>query len=147
VGQDGGIWEASHTENASASPDRIWALWDEPASWPEWNPQFESVDFEGTLGVGERVRVKLRKGGRMELRVVALEPQRLLVHEARLPGARLGHEHRIEPRGDGSEVTHRLYVRGLSSGLFALLLGRKRMSELVVEFAARERELAERRRR
>jgi hypothetical protein len=87
--------------------------------------------------------VKLRKGGRMELQAVTLEPERLLVHEARLPGARLGHEHLVEPKGNGSEITHRLYVRGPFSAPFALLLGRKRMSELVLEFAARERELVE----
>jgi hypothetical protein len=78
----------------------------------------------------------------MELRVVTLEPERLLIHEARLPGARLGHEHRLAPKGKGSEITHRLYVRGLLSGLFAMLLGRKRMRELVVEFVEREKELA-----
>jgi Polyketide cyclase / dehydrase and lipid transport len=118
-------------------------LWSEPGRWPEWHPQFESVDFEGVVAMGDRVRVKLRKGGRMELQVVTVEPERLLVHEARMPGARLGHEHRLEPKGKGSEITHRLYVRGPFSGLFALLLGRKRMEELVVEFIERERELAE----
>jgi hypothetical protein len=79
----------------------------------------------------------------MELRVVTLEPERLLVHEARFPGARLGHEHRVAPEGKGSEITHRLYVRGFLSGLFAMLLGRKRLRELVVEFVEREKELAE----
>jgi hypothetical protein len=118
-------------------------LWIEPGRWPDWHPQFESVEFEGQLDVGDRVRVKLRKGGRMELRALTLEPERLLVHEARLPGARLGHEHRVEPKGKGSEITHRLYVRGLLSGLFAMLLGRKRMRELVAEFAKREKKLAE----
>jgi hypothetical protein len=103
----------------------------------------ESVASEGELAAGDRIRVKLRKGGRMELRVVKVHPERVLVHEARMPGARLGHEHRLEPKGKGSEITHRLYVRGPLSGLFALLLGRKRMEALVTEFTERERELAE----
>jgi hypothetical protein len=87
--------------------------------------------------------VKLRRGGRMQFEIVRLEPERLFVDEARLPGARLGHEHRVTPEGKGSEITHRIYVRGPFSGLFALLLGRKRMSESVVSFVERERELAE----
>jgi hypothetical protein len=87
--------------------------------------------------------VKFRRGGRMQFEIVALEPERLFVDEARLPGARFGHEHRVAPKGKGSEITHRLYVRGLFSGLFALLLGRKRMSESVVRFVERERQLAE----
>jgi hypothetical protein len=79
----------------------------------------------------------------MQFEIVALEPERLLIDEARLPGARLGHEHRVEPKGNGSQITHRIYVRGPFSGLFALLLGRKRMSESVVRFVEREKELAE----
>jgi uncharacterized protein YndB with AHSA1/START domain len=137
------VFQTSHTESSYASPAEIWALWRDPARWPEWHPQMESVASGGELAAGDRIRVKLRKGGRMELRVVTVEPERVLVHEAHMPGARLGHEHRLEPKGKGSEITHRLYVRGPLSGLFALLLGRKRMEELVIEFAERERELAE----
>jgi Polyketide cyclase / dehydrase and lipid transport len=137
------IWEASHTDSSSATPAEIWALWSDPARWPEWNEQLESTDLEGEIAVGEKLKVKLRRGGRMQFEIVALEPERLLIDEARLPGARLGHEHRVEPKGKGSEITHRIYVRGPFSGLFALLLGRKRMSESVVRFVEREKELAE----
>jgi hypothetical protein len=79
----------------------------------------------------------------MQFVIVALEPQRLLRDEARFPGARFGHEHRLEPLADGCEITHRLYVEGFASGLWALMLGRKRMRESVVAFCERERELAE----
>jgi hypothetical protein len=81
------------------------------------------------------VRVKLRKGGTLRQRVAAFEPGRRLVTEYRLPGARVGHEHMVEQRGSGSAVTHRLYVAGPLSGFWALMLGRKRMRELVEGFA------------
>ena len=93
--------------------------------------------------VGQKLKVKLRRGGRMEFKVVELEAERLFVDEAKLPGARLGHEYRVRPKGKGAEITHRIYVRGPLSGLFALLLGRRRMSESVVKFVEREKELAE----
>ena len=137
------IWEATHTDSSSASPAAVWALWSDPGRWPEWNDQVESAELEGELAVGEKLRVKLRRGGRMQFEIVALEPERLFVQEARLPGARLGHEHRVKPKGKGSEITHRTYVRGPSSGLFALLLGRKRMSESIVRFVERQKDLAE----
>lgn len=121
----------------------MWALWSDPSRWPEWNDQLESGELEGEFAVGEKLRVKFRRGGRMQFEIVALEPERLLVDEARMPGARLGHEHRLEPAGEGVEITHRIYVRGALSGLFALLLGRTRMRESVVRFVERERELAE----
>jgi hypothetical protein len=137
------IFEASHTDSTSASPAQVWALWSDPARWPDWNEQVESVELEGDLAVGQKLKVKLRRGGRMEFQIVELEPERVFVDESKLPGARLGHEYRVQPKGEGAEITHRIYVRGPFSGLFSLLLGRKRMSELVVRFVEHEKELVE----
>lgn len=137
------IFEAVHSERTRASADAVWELWRDPERWPEWNSQLESGELEGSFAVGEKVRVKFRRGGKMQFEIIALEPQRLFVDEARFPGARYGHEHRLEPNGDGCEISHRLYVKGFTSGLWALMLGRKRMRESVALFAAAEREIVE----
>ncbi len=79
----------------------------------------------------------------MRFEIVALEPGALLIDEARFPGARLGHEHRLEPSPAGCTITHRVYVSGVASGLWSLMLGRKRLRASVGEFAAREREIVE----
>jgi hypothetical protein len=71
--------------------------------------------------------------------VVALEPDRLLVTEYALPGARVGHEHLVETRGPGSEVTHRLYVVGPLSGMWSMLLGRKKLRDSVGAFTDAKR--------
>jgi len=133
------MFEAIHSERLAASPEAVWELWADPARWPEWNQQFERV--EGDVLPGAALTVKYRRGGRVRYEVVSLEPQRLLIVEARFPGARLGHEHRLKPRGHDAEVAHRLYVRGPLWPLFALLLGRKRMRASVAAFVEREREL------
>jgi Polyketide cyclase / dehydrase and lipid transport len=125
--------------NAGAAA--VWALWADPGRWPEWNEQIASAELDGELRVGTRARVKFRRGGTVRFEVTALEPERLFVDEAGFPGARLGHEHRIEPAGSAVDVTHRLYVEGPLSGFWALMLGRKRMRESVAGFVAREREL------
>jgi len=138
------VFEASHSERTKASPAAVWELWEDPARWPEWNEQLEYGELEGEFAEGERIRVKFRRGGKMQFEIVAIEPGRLFVDESRLPGARFGHEHRVESLGGGmAEITHRLYVRGFMSWFWSLLLGRKRMRESVVQFCERERELAE----
>lgn len=85
--------------------------------------------------------MKLRRGGRMKFEVVAVEPGRLLACESRFPGARYGQEHRIEPESGESVVSHRLYVEGPASGLWALMLGRKRLRGLAAELCEKESEL------
>lgn len=132
-----------HSERSSAAPAAVWALWADATRWPEWNDQLESGELDGELEVGAGATVKFKRGGKMKFTVVEVEPERLFVDEARLPGCRFGHEHRIEPAGAGSEITHRLYLKGATSGLFSRLFGRKRMEKSVVDFVERERALAE----
>lgn len=139
----GALFEASHNERSTAEPAAIWSLWADAKRWPEWNDQLESGELEGPLEVGGNATVKFKRGGKMRFDIVALEPERLFVDEARLPGCRFGHEHRVEPAGSGCEITHRLYLKGPTSGLFARLFGRNKLRRSVERFVERERELAE----
>lgn len=136
-------FEAAHADRSTAEPAAVWELWSNPGRWPEWNEQVVSADLDGELRVGAEARVRFRRGGTVRSTVTALEPERLLVDEARFPGARLGHERRLDPGHSSVEIGHRLYVTGPLSGLWSLLLGRKRMREQVVRFVERERELTE----
>ena len=136
------MFEAMHTERIAADADAIWELWADPQRWPDWNEQVEGAEFDGELRVGAEATVKFKRGGKVKFEVTELEPLRLFVDEAKFPGARLGHEHRMKPGKSSVEVTHRLYVEGPMSGFWSLMLSRKRMRELVVSFTKRERELS-----
>jgi hypothetical protein len=128
------LFEAEHSARTSAPASAVWARWVKPARWAEWDSRVQHAEAEDELAEGVEVRVKLRKGGTTRHRVTALEPDRLLVTEYVLPGGRVGHERRVEPRGPGCEVTHRLYVDGPLWPLWALMLSRKRMRETVAGF-------------
>ena len=137
------MFEAVHSERSSATPTAVWALWADASRWPEWNDQLESGELDGDLAVGTGATVKFKRGGKMRFTIVTVEPERLFVDEAKLPGCRFGHEHRVEPASNGCEITHRLYLTGATSGVFSRLFGRKRMEKSVVGFVERERTLAE----
>jgi len=139
-----GMFEASHTGILDAPPETVWALWADAGRWPEWNVELESGELDGDLAVGTDATVKFKRGGKMRLTVVELEPGRLFTNEAKLPGCRFGHEHRVEPAGGGCEITHRLYLKGLTSGAFSFMFGRTRLRQSVVRFVEREAELTRR---
>lgn len=130
------MFEATHSSRSASPASAVWARWAKPERWPDWDARYQDAELitEGGLREGSEVRVKMRKGGSTRQRVLALEPGRRLVTEYALPGARVGHDHLVESRGPGSEVTHRLYVDGPLSGLWALMLGRKRLTETVQTF-------------
>ncbi|MQA75601.1 MAG: hypothetical protein GEU88_14895 [Solirubrobacterales bacterium] len=137
------MFEAAHSERIQAPAAAVWELWADPGRWPDWDHRITSAELGGELRVGAELRVKLRRGGRVRYEVIELEPERLLITEVRFPGARLGHEQRLEPAGDAVASAHRLYVSGPLSGFWAPMLGRKRMRENVSRFGPRERELVE----
>jgi uncharacterized protein YndB with AHSA1/START domain len=137
------LFEAIHSERLAAGPADVWALWAKPHRWPQWNEQIERAEADGELAVGSQAKVKFKRGGTVRFEVVELEPERRLISEARFPGARLGHEHRLAPGRSSVEVSHRIYLEGPLSGFWSLMIGRRRVRESVVRFAERERELAE----
>ena len=135
------MFEAEHSERTSAPASAVWARWAKPARWAEWDPRIQNgsmVEPATELAEDVQVRVKLRKGGTVRQRVTAFEPGRRLVTEYPLPGARVGHEHLVEPRGSGCEVTHRLYVDGPAAGLWSLMLSRRKLREAVAGFTDTE---------
>ncbi len=136
------MFEAVHSERVRMPAAAIWAAWADPARWPKWNAALERAEAEGELAVGAEIRAKYRRGGTVVFVVTELEPERLLAVEARFPGARLGHEHRLAPGKSSLGLSHRISVSGPMSGFWALMLGRKRMREAVVAFAERERTFA-----
>jgi hypothetical protein len=73
---------------------------------------------------GAEARIVFRTGLRLRFRVVEHEEGRLFTDEARLPGARMGHRHLVEPVGDGrSRLTNTIYIEGPMAWLWRRFLG------------------------
>jgi hypothetical protein len=56
--------------------------------------------------------------------VVAVEDGRLFTDESRLPGARMGHRHLVEPtEGGGSRLTNTIYIEGALAPVWRRIMG------------------------
>jgi len=122
-----GAWQARSERQILTTPAAIWALWEDPARWADWNPAIATATIADEFAVGGSAWI-LFNGRRRPLRfqIVVLEPQHRFVDETRLPGARLGHEHRIEVDYDqnyGVRVSHRIYLDGPLARFWAWRLG------------------------
>jgi hypothetical protein len=123
------MWSTSRTLDV---PDRTAAaIWDaayaDAAAWPRWNRALASarLDGDGSLATGATARVRFRTGLRLRFAIVAVEPGRSFTDEARLPGARMGHRHELEPLDGGAGVRLRntIYLDGPLARLWASVLG------------------------
>ena len=137
-----GEWSASHSAVLRAPASTMWELWENPKRWCEWNRQIASAELHGPFAAGSTARVRLRGSLPQTFHYVAVEPGRLFTDEARMPGAKLGHEHRLREVEGGVEVAHTLYFRGPLAGMYGALMGR-RMRRAVRDFVERERALVE----
>jgi hypothetical protein len=84
-----------------------------------------SLDAPGlsASAVWSRARVRFRTGLRLRFTLVEVEPERVFTDESRLPGARMGHRHELEPMPDGVRLVNTIYIRGPLARLWAPILG------------------------
>lgn len=118
-------WETtSSLEAADITPAEVWSCaYAHAEAWPRWNGAIRSASLDGPLAVGARARVHFKTGLRLWFTLREVEHERLFTDESRLPGARMGHRHLIEPTGAGVRLTNTIYIEGPLAGLWSRVLG------------------------
>ena len=114
-------------EAPDVAPADVWRrAYEDAAAWPRWNTELASAELEGPFDAGTTARVRFRTGLRLRFTLVEVEEGRVFTDEARLPGARMGHRHVVEPLpGGGTRLTNRIYIRGPLARLWWLVMGRR----------------------
>jgi len=119
------MWTYAHTQTSSASPDRLWARYGDPTSWPEWDHEITSVTVDGPMAVGTRGKLKPVGGPAAAFTFTEVTPGAGFTDVTRLPLARLTFHHQIQVEATGCRFTHRASISGPLSPLFGRLIGRK----------------------
>jgi hypothetical protein len=125
-------WETSSTLEAQASPASVWEkAYADAVAWPLWNQELKSATLDGPLALGATARIVFKTGLRLRFRVVEFEEGRLFTDESRLPGARMGHRHLVEPTADGgSRLTNTIYIEGPLAPLWRWVMGPRAVKAL-----------------
>jgi hypothetical protein len=119
-----GRWERTSTLDAGPAPAAIWAAaYADASAWPRWNGELKTATLDGPLRQGAEARIVFRTGLRLRFRVVEFEDGRLFTDESRLPGARMGHRHLVEPTAGGSRLTNTIYIEGPLAAIWRRVLG------------------------
>jgi hypothetical protein len=119
------MWSTTSSfESAGVSAEDVWhRAYADAKVWPQWNDALASAEPEGPFRVGTQARVRFRTGLRLRFTLVEVEPDRLFTDEGRLPGARMGHRHELQPTADGVRLTNTIYLEGPLARLWALIMG------------------------
>ena len=117
-------WETISTLEAGVSPASVWQkAYADAATWPKWNAEIKRAQLDGPLAQGARAKIVFSTGLRLRFHVVKFEDGRLFTDESRLPGARMGHRHLVEPTASGSRLTNTIYIEGPLAPLWRRIMG------------------------
>jgi hypothetical protein len=112
--------------DTSASPEALWRLWSQPSTWPDWNPDVESISLDGPFASGATGRMRTKRGGEHPIRLEEVADGRSFQLEtAALPGTRFHFRCEIAPRGGGSRISQAISMSGPLGGLFSAMMGAK----------------------
>jgi hypothetical protein len=117
-------WETTSTLEAGVSPASVWEkAYADAAAWPKWNAEIKRAELDGPLIQGAKAKIVFGTGLRLRFGVVEFEDGRLFTDESRLPGARMGHRHLVEPTESGSRLTNTIYIEGPLAPLWRRIMG------------------------
>jgi len=118
-------WHFEHSAETTASGADVWPYYADVEHWNAWSQHgVEWSRLDGPFEPGSKGMSKAPGFPASRFRLTAVEPERMFASEAKLPGARLGFEHVIEPAGAGTRITHRARVEGPLAGMWSLLVRR-----------------------
>jgi hypothetical protein len=120
------MWKTEHSADTSAHQDTLWRLLADADGWPSWNPGLSSAHLNGPLRNGTTGQTTQANGQKGNFTVRDLEVGTYFVNEARVPGAVLRFQHRIQAVGeDRSRVTLGASIDGPMAPVWGLIFGRE----------------------
>jgi hypothetical protein len=120
------MWKTEYTVDTSARQEVLWKLLADAAGWPLWNPGLSSAHLDGPLRNGATGQTIQASGQKGNFTVRDLEAGAYFVNEAKVPGAVLRFQHRIESLDPGrNRVTLGATIEGPLASVWGHLFGRQ----------------------
>ena len=114
-----------HEEHTTAPSNRIWEIWTDVANWHHWDRGLRSARLSGTFTAGARGELTALNGQTTPFELCTVVPGRTYTFGTKLPFGGLYVLRKLYPTETGTTFTHEVWFAGRSSGIFALLLGKK----------------------
>lgn len=104
--------EASMETKAASA--RVWRIWSDVNTWPEWNPDMKESRLDGPLKVGTTGMINTRSGGKHDVVVTHYEEGRSFELESTaMPGTKMAIRATISPTAGGTRISQAFEARGL----------------------------------
>lgn len=125
-----------HTEETSAKPEDVWAIWSDVENWKTWDHGIEYSSIEGPFADGTLGVLKPRGGPLLKTQLTHVEPFKGFVDESKLFLGKIIVSHEIVEFAGKTYVTHQVEMTGVLAFIYAFLIGRTMKKNLPTEMKA-----------
>lgn len=116
------MWSLEFSRRTTASPERIWAWYQDHESAPEWDPLVGRIQPDGPIAVGVTGRNTPRTGPSVPFVYTEVTPLASYTEVSRVPGGSMAFTHDLRHDGDETVVTHGVRCEGPMSTVYRLVL-------------------------
>jgi uncharacterized protein YndB with AHSA1/START domain len=117
---------AEHSVETKASPQVVWSIWSDTSTWPQWNPDMQSVTLNGAFRTGAIGQMTTKSGGQHDIVIETVEPGRSFdLVSTGLPMTKLVFHCEVTPSGSGSRISQSVSLRGPLAPIFTGMMARR----------------------
>ena len=115
------MWSSTHEGRTSATPVRVYALFSDVTTWPNWNAGVASIDIDGPFVAGATARMTFPDGSQLPFSITWAEPGVGYEDLTVVPdmGVEVRVRHEVMAVASGSVITYRCDVHGASDEVCA----------------------------
>jgi hypothetical protein len=109
-----------------AAPDKVWRIWSDVTTWPQWNPDVTAISLEGAFQNGTVGSMTTRAGGTHPIRLAGVEANRgFTLVTSPAPLSRFHFRCEIAPAAGGSRISQGVSMSGPLGGLMSAMMGER----------------------
>jgi hypothetical protein len=116
-------WTTQAVVRTKASPEQVWALWTDVATWSRWDRDVEASQLDGPFVLGTRGVLTPRGGPKTRFVLTSVEPHVGFTNRSSLPLGTLDFIHTLRVEGGETVIEHRVEMKGPLTFLFRRLVG------------------------
>jgi hypothetical protein len=107
-----------------AQPARVWQIWSDVNTWPDWNPDMKESRLDGPLKVGQTGVINTRSGGKHDVVVTQFaEGRSFELESTAMPATKMAILATVMPTSNGSRISQAFEARGLLAPVVGPMMG------------------------
>lgn len=124
------IWQVSHSETTSASPQAIWSRWSNVSGWPEEDISLEWAKLDGDFAIGSKIIMKPKGFPKSSVTITKVALNKSFSTIGNIPMGKMTIDHKTETQKDKTIFTHTITLTGPMRNIFAKLVAQKMADNL-----------------